>query len=97
MGTACWDLKSGELRSFDEAFLKFSDLRLSEAFSSMRPLCMDVLSGKNCIFLYPSTRDRVTLSLKHLHDIEDGFSSGESVEQTADMNFVTRIGRQRVR
>lgn len=96
LGTACWDLQSGELRDFDEAFLVFSDLKRSEAFATERPMWPDVLSGKNCIFLYAATKNRVTMSLTLLNDIEGGFRCGKNIEQTADMNFVTRVGRQRV-
>lgn len=96
LGSACWNLQSGELRSFNEAFLSFADLRLPDAVASVPPIWRDLFSGSSCIYLTESTKQHVSASINLLINIEDSFRLGQSTTRTANMNFVTRIGRQKV-
>lgn len=96
LGSACWNLESGALSSFNEAFLSFADLRLPDAVASVPPIWRDLLSGSNCIFLTEATKQHVLASTNLLIDVENSFRLGQITTRTANMNFVTRIGRQKV-
>ena len=96
LGSACWDLHSGELRGFDDLFLSFADLARSVAFTVVGPTWIDVLGGKEAKYLYESTRQLVSQSIAMLDAILVAFRNGKCTEEAADMTFVTRVGRQRV-
>lgn len=101
LGTACWDLQSGELSAFDELFLAFADLPWAEAVTTTsRPAWIDIFSGRDCIFLHDATRQHVFRSVSLVLEVEEEFRlatpAGGPWRMQPRMSFVTRLGRQKV-